>query len=52
MRIPFSEGSIVSYLNENANVISTDYDDKGTILTLECREAQFNKYKEYVIEEV
>lgn len=50
MLIPFEDGSVVSYLNEHANVISTDYDEKGTILTIECNEAQYNKYKEYVIE--
>lgn len=51
MLIPFSDGSVVSYLNEHANVISTEYDENGTILTVECRESQYNKYKEYVKEE-
>ena len=51
MLIPFSDGSIVSYLNEHATVMKTDYDEKGTILTVECTPAQYNKYKEYVIEE-
>lgn len=52
MLIPFSDGSVVSYLNEHATVMATDYNEKGTILTVECRPAQYNKYKEYVIEEV
>lgn len=52
MLIPFSQGSIVSYLNEHATVISTDYNEKGTILEVECRQAQYNKYKEYVIEDI
>ena len=52
MLIPFSDGSVVSYLNEHATVMETDYNEKGTILTVECRLAQYNKYKEYVIEEV
>ena len=51
MKIPFSNGSIVSYLNEHANVISTDYDEDGTILTVECKILQYNKYNEYVIED-
>lgn len=51
MLIPFSEGSIVAYLNEHANVMETDYDERGTILKVECTDAQYNKYKEYVIEE-
>lgn len=52
MLIPFSDGSVVSYLNEHATVMETDYNEKGTILTVECRLAQYNKYKEYVIEDV
>ncbi len=51
MLIPFSDGSVVSYLNEHATVMKTDYDENGTILTVECTPAQYNKYKEYVIEE-
>lgn len=51
MLIPFEDGSMVSYFNEYANVISTDYEERGTILTVECTEAQYNKYKQYVIEE-
>ena len=31
--------------------MNTDYDEKGTILTVECTPAQYNKYKEYIIEE-
>ena len=52
MLIPFEHGSVVSYLNEHANVISTDYEEKGTILIVECNEAQYNKYKNYIVEEL
>ena len=52
MLIPFEHGSVVSYLNEHANVISTDYEEKGTILIVECNEAQYNKYKDYIVEEL
>ncbi len=52
MKIPFSQGNIVSYLNEHANVISTDYDGEGTILNVECKESQYNKYIGYVIEDL
>lgn len=52
MLIPFSDGSVVSYLNEHATVMETGYNEQGTILTVECRPAQYEKYKEYVIEEV
>lgn len=49
MLIPFSEGSILSYLMDNANVLSTEYTEKGTLIDIECREAQYNKYKEYIV---
>lgn len=51
MLLPFDQGSIVAYLNEHATVMETEYDERGTILKLECTEAQYNKYKEYIIEE-
>ncbi|MFK9094747.1 GTPase HflX [Bacillus salipaludis] len=49
MLIPFDGGSLVSYLNENANVLSTSYEDNGTKLTVECNQDDFEKYQEYVI---
>ena len=52
MLIPFSQGSIVSYLNEHTTVIETDYNEKGTLITVECRPSEYNKYKEYVIEKL
>ena len=52
MLIPFSQGSIVSYLNEHATVIETDYNEEGTLITVECRPSEYNKYKEYVIEKL
>lgn len=52
MLIPFEHGSVVSYLNEHATVLSTDYEERGTLLQVECNEAQYNKYKEYIIEDM
>ncbi len=49
MLIPFSEGSILSYLMDNSNVLSTEYTEKGTLIDIECRESQYNKYKEYIV---
>ena len=48
MLIPYDQGKIVSYLNENAFVKSVDYQDGGTVLTLECKENDFKKYEEFV----
>ena len=52
MIITFEHGSVVSYLNEHATVLSTDYEERGTLLQVECNEAQYNKYKEYIIEDM
>lgn len=51
MLLPFDQGSIVAYLNEHSTVMETEYNEIGTILKVECTEAQYNKYKEYIIEE-
>lgn len=49
MLIPFDHGRLVSYLNENANVLSTSYENDGTKLTIECNLYDFEKYQQYVI---
>lgn len=48
--IPFSEGRLVSYFNANAHVRSTEYEENGTRLTMECKRADFEKYKEFFAE--
>jgi len=50
MMIPFDKGNITAYLMENANVISTKYNEEGTLVELECKKSDYEKYKEYVIE--
>ncbi|MFJ5716096.1 GTPase HflX [Neobacillus sp. NPDC093127] len=49
MLIPFDDGRLVSYLNENANVLATSFDDNGTKLTVECNRNDFERYQQYVI---
>ena len=47
--IPYDRGNIVSYLNEHANILETQYLDNGTLITAECSEhdiERFNQYKE------
>ncbi len=48
MRIPFTEGALVSYLNDNACVKEIKYENDGTILNIECREQDFQKYQKYI----
>lgn len=51
MLIPYDKGSIVSYLNEQANVLDTSYEEEGTKLVLECKQSDYGRYKEYVLED-
>ncbi|MDW7662843.1 MAG: GTPase HflX [Bacillota bacterium] len=48
MRIPFTEGALVSYLNDNACVKEMRYENDGTILNIECRAQDFQKYQKYI----
>ncbi|XXM74464.1 GTPase HflX [Lysinibacillus sphaericus] len=50
MLIPFSQGQLISYFNENANVLHTEYEETGTKLTMECRSSDYEKYREYVVQ--
>lgn len=49
MHLPYSEGGIVSYLNEHAVITKTDYEEDGIYLTLNCKKADYQKYKQYVL---
>lgn len=49
MLIPYDQGAVVSYFNENADIESTSYEAEGTKLAMECRLSDYNKFKEYAI---
>ncbi len=46
--IPYTDGEVVSYFNQHTQVISTDYEDEGTKLTVECKQIDADKYHQYV----
>lgn len=46
--IPYEKGSIVSYFMENAHVISKEYKENGTKITVRCHHADRDKYEEYL----
>lgn len=46
MLIPYEQGNIVSYLNENATIYETAYEEAGTLLKLEVKEADYAKYQD------
>lgn len=47
MLIPYDKGSIVSYLNDNADIKSTEYLEDGILMSLECKQADYEKFKQY-----
>ncbi|SHK05800.1 GTPase HflX [Paramaledivibacter caminithermalis] len=50
MLIPYEKGDIYSYLHENTKVYNIKYEANGTYLEVELNEANYNRYKQYIIE--
>lgn len=48
--VPFDRGSVVSYFNEHAHIQSIRYEEQGTVLQLECRAADFERFRGDFIE--
>lgn len=51
MCIPYAEGDVVSYLTRNAHVSATAYAPEGTRLELECRRADYERLRRFVLPE-
>lgn len=49
MLIPYDQGGVTSYLNENAEILSTEYLPEGTKITLNLKKSDYNKYNRFVI---
>ena len=47
--IPFDRGDLVSYLNEHTQVKATEYEEEGTVMTVEMAERDRNKIEEFII---
>lgn len=47
--IPYDKGSIVSYLQENAQILEQTYEPEGTRLHVNCHHADARKYEQYVV---
>ncbi len=52
MLIPYEEGQLISYFHENASVLTISYEEEGTMLTVECKESDYEKYQEYVVNKI
>ncbi|ALS25456.1 GTP-binding protein [Paenibacillus sp. 32O-W] len=48
--IPYDQGRLVAYFNEHAHVQETSYEPEGTRLRLECKAADYEKYRAHFIE--
>ena len=48
MLIPYSDGNVVSYLNEHAIVEFVEHKEEGTYLTCNVRSLIFHKFMRYV----
>ncbi|WP_102272653.1 GTPase HflX [Cytobacillus massiliigabonensis] len=46
--IPYAQGEIVSYFNENSHILLSEYEDNGTKLIVECKRSDAEKYKQYI----
>jgi GTP-binding protein HflX len=48
MLIPYDQGKVVAYFNENADILSMSYKNEGIVLTMECRESDYMRYQRFV----
>jgi GTP-binding protein HflX len=49
MLIPYERGDIVSYLNEQAAVQTSEYEEEGTLIKVELRQSDYERYQEFVL---
>ncbi|MBT2570553.1 GTPase HflX [Planococcus sp. ISL-110] len=49
MVIPFDRGDIVAYLNEQASILETEYEEEGTLLKVELSHEDYDRYQEFVV---
>lgn len=47
MLIPYEKGNILSYFKENANIKSTEYNGNGVLISMECKESDYRRYKQF-----
>ncbi|MBU3145811.1 GTPase HflX [Clostridium sp. CF012] len=47
MLIPYEKGNVLSYFNDNANIKSTKYNSNGVLISMECKESDYRRYKQF-----
>ncbi|MGE8081539.1 GTPase HflX [Peribacillus loiseleuriae] len=49
--IPYDQGQIISYFNEHAQILETEYEEEGTKIKVECKRSACEKYRTFVLDE-
>lgn len=49
--LPYDKGNVLSYLLENGKAVSQEYLAEGVRLVINCQKKDYEKYKEYIVEE-
>ncbi|QHQ63483.1 GTPase HflX [Anaerocolumna sedimenticola] len=47
LRIPYQNGNVVSYLNDHASILSSQYENDGIWIVAECKKTDYEKLKVY-----
>ncbi|MGM9988196.1 MAG: GTPase HflX [Bacillaceae bacterium] len=50
--IPYTEGKVLSYLNQHVAIHDAEYIEAGAILNIDCSESDYSKYKSYEMPEM
>lgn len=45
--IPYEKGNILAYFKDNANIKSTEYKINGVLISVECKESDYRRYKQF-----
>ena len=49
LKIPYTEGKMISNIMENATILDSEYIEDGVIFNIEFSEKEYVKYKQYII---
>ncbi len=47
--LPYDKGQIYSFLKDNCNIVSTDYQNHGILVKVELNDHLFNLYKSFIV---
>ena len=50
MEIPYDDGKTLSYLNDHAFIMNTEYAENTALIKLECSASDLKKFQHLVVE--